>query len=153
MTRFIAVFVSILSAIIIAFSVHVCFACDWVDRCEPYRDQVLRILEEQDVSADYYYLMIAESRCTPKAQSSTGAQGFWQLLPATAKRYGCSDPHDLECATIAAAGYIRHLESMFDSFDDVIIAYNMGGHNYLKRKPTGEALGLVRKVRGLMQCR
>lgn len=121
----------------------------WLERCEPYRGTVQSILSDHGLSTDYYYLMVAESRCTPKARSSKGAQGFWQLTNATAKHYGCNDANDLECATMAASRYLKHLERSFDSFDRVIMAYNLGGHNLIKKGPTGEAKGLVWKVKEL----
>lgn len=145
--RVIAISVIILSAIVVFLQARFCLANDygeWLDRCEAHRASVERILAEEDISTDYYYLMVAESKCTPEAESDKGAQGPWQLMPATARHYGCDDPHDLECATRAAAAYIRHLEDMFnDSFADVVIAYNMGGRNYKRMGATAEAKGLL----------
>lgn len=148
--RVIAISVIILSAIVVFLQARFCLANDyseWLERCEDHRARVERILAEEDVSTDYYYLMVAESKCTPDAESDKGAQGPWQLMPLTAKHYGCDNPHDLECATRAAAGYIRHLEDMFGKFSDVIIAYNMGGHNYRKHGATAEARDLLWRVR------
>ena len=119
----------------------------WLDRCRPYRETVEQILDSEGVSRNYYYLMVAESKCRDKAESKAGAEGFWQLMPGTAKSYGCKDPHNLECATHAAAKYIKQLESRFRTFEEVIIAYNMGGHNYQKHGKSGQALGLVYRVK------
>lgn len=144
--RVIAISVIILSAIVVFLQARFCFGADyaeWLERCEDHRARVERILAEEDISTDYYYLMVAESKCTPDAESDKGAQGPWQLMPLTAKHYGCDDPHDIECATRAAAGYIRHLEAMFGKFSDVIIAYNMGGRNYKRMGATAEAKGLL----------
>lgn len=124
----------------------------WLDTCAPYRASVEQILNEEHISRDYYYLMVAESRCTDKAVSVKGASGFWQLMPATAKTYGCSNSFDLECATRAAARYIRRLEAMFKRFDDVIAAYNMGGHNLKQHGKTKQARGLVYTVHRIMQA-
>ena len=118
--------------------------------CEPYRETVMDILEAEGVSRDFYYLMVAESRCRIGAVSPMGAQGFWQLMPSTARAYGCDDPHDLDCATHAAARYLRHLMDDFNDFSHLIMAYCMGGHNLRRRGPTPEALALVRSVRRLM---
>ena len=123
-----------------------------IDTCAPYRTGVERILGEEGVSRDYFFLMVAESRCTPNAESSKGAAGFWQLMPSTAKHYGCGDPHNLDCATRAAARYIKHLQTSFHKFEDIIIAYNMGGHNYRRIGATREARGLVWRVREVMKC-
>lgn len=140
---------------IIILSVKHCYAveCEWIDRCEEYRETVESILISEGVSTDFYYLMVAESRCTDGAKSSKGAQGFWQLMPRTARRFGCNDPHDLRCATMAAARYIRHLSGHFKTFEDILKAYNMGGHNYRAKGASAEAIGLVWKVKELMKCR
>lgn len=147
----IAISVIILSAFVVCLQARYCFGADyseWLELCEDHRKRVERILAEEDVHADYYYLMVAESKCTPEAVSDKGAQGPWQLMPATARHYGCDDPHDIECATRAAAAYIRHLEDMFnDSFADVVIAYNMGGRNYKRLVATAEAKSLLWRVR------
>ena len=122
----------------------------WLERCEPYRMQVEKALADGGLSADYYYLMVAESRCTPMARSNAGALGFWQLMPRTSRKYGCTNPVDLQCATVAAVAYLKRLESEFDSFRDVVIAWNMGGHNYKRiGKPTTQAVDLYRKVQRL----
>lgn len=147
--RIIAIGVIVISVVIVILQARFCFASDWISRCEPYREQVETILKSEAVSIDYFYLMVAESRCTEKAVSNKGAVGFWQLLPSIGSHYGCKDLHNLECSTRAAAKYIKHLQTMFKSFDDVIIAYNMGGHNYKMNKPTKQALGLLWKVRSL----
>lgn len=124
----------------------------WLTGCEPYRAAVMQILDDEGISRDYYYLMVAESRCKPHAVSNKGARGFWQLMPATAKTYGCSNSFDLECATRAAARYIRRLEAMFKRFDDVIAAYNMGGHNLKRHGKSRQALGLIYTVHRIMQA-
>lgn len=121
-----------------------------LQRCEPYRERVQNILQSEGVGRDFYYLMVAESRCTDRAISPKGAAGFWQLMPSTAIHYGCFDVHDLECSTRAAARYIKHLGQSFHRFDDIIVAYNMGGHNYRRNGASGQALGLLRKVKWLM---
>lgn len=118
-----------------------------LDRCEPYRATVERVLSENGASTDYYYLMVAESGCRD-AESSKGAIGFWQMMPATGRAHGCDDLRDLECATNAAASYIMHLSRRF-SGDDIIAAYNMGGHNYSRIGMTAEARGLIQTVRKL----
>lgn len=122
---------------------------EWLAQCAPYRAQVEAILAEENLSLDYYFLLVAESKCTLNAKSSEGAMGFWQMLKSTAKHYGCTDPNDLDSATRAAAAYIKHLQESFKSFDDVIAAYNMGGHNLKKNGRSPSAQSLVFAVRYL----
>jgi membrane-bound lytic murein transglycosylase D len=96
--------------------------------------------------------MVAESRCKPNAVSHKGARGFWQLMPHTSRAYGCYNPDDFECATKAAAKYIKQLESRFRTYDEVVIAYNMGGHNYQKHGKSGQALGLVYRIKAIRRA-
>lgn len=113
-----------------------------LERCEPYRACVSRLLRENGISEDYFYLMAAESGCRDSAKSSKGALGFWQMMPATGRAHGCADLHDLECATRAAASYLKDLSTRFRG-DDIIAAYNMGGHNLARNGRTAEAKGLI----------
>ena len=118
-------------------------------RCEPFRASVTQILRENGVSDRFYYLMVAESGCRAlDVRSRKGAVGFWQMMPATGKAHGCEDLDDLECATRAAASYLKDLSTRF-SGDDIIAAYNMGGHNLAKHGMTAEARGLIQAVRKL----
>ena len=118
-------------------------------RCEPFRPAVTQILRENGVSDRFYYLMVAESGCRAMdVRSRKGAVGFWQMMPATGKAHGCEDLEDLECATRAAASYLRDLSARFRG-DDIIAAYNMGGHNLARHGMTAEARGLIQAVRKL----
>lgn len=152
--RYIYISVIILSLIVIMLQCRYCLASDyeaWLDACAPHRAQVVEILVSEGVSEDYYYLMVAESRCRDGAKSSAGAIGYWQLMPATTRHYGCSEPHDLECATKAAAGYLASLSARFNGhYDSVIMAYNQGGHNLRRNGPTAEARSLLRRVKAIM---
>ena len=119
----------------------------WLERCEPYRNQVMDILKSEGVSTNYYYLMVVESKCRDKAESKAGAQGYWQLMPSTSRHFGCLHPDNLECATKAAAKYIKSLEKRFKTFHEVIAAWNMGGHNYSRiGKKSAEAIGLIQRT-------
>lgn len=118
-------------------------------RCEPFRPAVTQILRENGVSDRFYYLMVAESGCRAMdVRSRKGAVGFWQMMPATGRAHGCDDLEDLECATRAAASYLRDLSTRFRG-DDIIAAYNQGGHNLARHGMTAEARGLIQAVRKL----
>lgn len=118
-------------------------------RCEPFRPAVVQILRENGIPERFYFLMVAESGCRAlDVRSRKGAVGFWQLMPATARAHGCEDPEELECATRAAASYLKDLSRRF-SGDDIIAAYNQGGHNFARRGMTAEARGLIQAVRKL----
>ncbi|MBQ9817777.1 MAG: transglycosylase SLT domain-containing protein [Proteobacteria bacterium] len=121
----------------------------WLEQCRPYETKVKQILASENIDQDYYYLMVAESHCTPKARSQHGAQGFWQLIPRTSHHYGCFYPDDLECSTRAAARYIKRLQEEFKDFDAVIAAYNMGGHNLKQHGINKSAQALIWTVKRL----
>lgn len=118
-------------------------------RCEPFRTAVTKILRENGLPDRLYYLMVAESGCLAHdVRSHKGAVGYWQMMPATGKAHGCDDLEDLECATRAAASYLRDLSTRFQG-DDIIAAYNQGGHNLARHGMTAEARGLIQTVRKL----
>lgn len=113
------------------------------DYCEPIRREVQEILEEVGISKDYFFLLVAESHCQNKT-SKAGARGMWQMMPATAKKYGCDNLDDLTCLTYAAAKYLQHLELKCGK-ENVIFCWHDGGSNFLikrKRVPTKGAKGL-----------
>jgi hypothetical protein len=66
-----------------------------------------------------------ESNYESRARSRKGAKGLMQLMPATARQYGVSNPYDP--ATNIEAG-IRHLKSLLDRFplELALAAYNAG---------------------------
>ncbi len=68
-----------------------------------------------------------ESKYDPNARSHAGAQGVMQLMPATAKRFGCTDPYDVEENVAAGTKYLSWLLKRFNG--DVTLAlagYNAG---------------------------
>jgi len=66
-----------------------------------------------------------ESNYEERARSSKGARGLMQLMPATARQYGVSNPYD-PVANIDAG--IKHLKSLLDRFplELALAAYNAG---------------------------
>ena len=130
-------------------SVAICEPDGRLARCEPFRPAVTQILRENGLPDRFYYLMVAESGCLSNdVRSHKGAVGFWQMMPATGQAHGCEELEDLECATRAAASYLRDLSTRFQG-DDIIAAYNQGGHNLARHGMTAEARGLIQTVRRL----
>lgn len=75
----------------------------------------------------------AESWFEPKAVSKAGAVGLMQLMPATQKRFGVTDPHDPKQNINAGVAYLAWLMDEFDrDISHVISAYN-AGENAVKR--------------------
>lgn len=124
---------------------------DYAPRCEALQPEIERILAEEGASLDYYYLAVAESHCDAGAVSKRGAVGVWQMMPATARAYGCNAPEDVACETRAAARYLLHLETKCGR-DSVIYCWHDGGTNFLKRgAPTAGARGLHWQYKRLLR--
>ena len=72
-------------------------------------------------------VMAVESAGNPAAESSAGAQGLMQLIPATAERFGVTDPF-LPAQNIR--GGVAYLDWLLREFDRdplmVLAAYNAG---------------------------
>ena len=69
----------------------------------------------------------AESGFRAKAVSPKGAQGLMQLMPATARRLGVTDPFDPEQNVRGGARYLNELMRMFnDDMRLALAAYNAG---------------------------
>lgn len=72
-------------------------------------------------------LVRQESGFNPNAGSSAGAQGLCQLMPATAKGLGVSDPRDPAQALEGGAKYLRQQLDTFDGdYTKALAAYNAG---------------------------
>jgi soluble lytic murein transglycosylase-like protein len=92
-----------------------------------------------------------ESAYQERAQSPKGALGLMQLMPATAARYGVSDPFDHAQNVEAGAKYLRDLLKLFNNDVSLALAgYNAGEQAVIKYgnriPPYRETLRYVPKV-------
>lgn len=91
-----------------------------------------------------------ESRYQKQALSTAGAQGLMQLMPATAKRFGCDDPHDAAANIKAGTKYLAWLLKRFDGDVSLALAgYNAGEgavDKYDGVPPYNETQNYVRKI-------
>lgn len=123
----------------------------YAPECEPIRDTVERLLIQAGASPDYFFLLVAESHCRADRVSKAGAVGVWQMMPRTARKYGCADPYDLECETLAAGKYLAHLEVKCGK-ENAVYCWHDGGTNFLRKgKPSQGAAGLRWQFRHMLK--
>ncbi len=102
-------------------------------------------------------VMQTESNGNANAVSPVGARGAFQFMPATAKAYGLTDPHDTAAAADAAARYLADSAQRYGTNDPRVLAaeYN-GGPRQAKavlagREPAAaETRDYIPKVTGKM---
>jgi hypothetical protein len=86
------------------------------------------------VSSDLVRAIISvESAFDEYAVSSKGAKGLMQLMPATARRFGVSNPFDPEQAIMGGTEYLSYLLGLFRGNIDLAAAgYNAGENAVLR---------------------
>ncbi len=104
----------------------------WLQRSGKWRPALTRILEEEGVPSDLFYLAMIESGYRTKVKSPANAAGMWQFIPGTAVDMGLKidayvderlDPFK---ATRTAARYLKRQKDRFGSWPLAMAAYNGG---------------------------
>ena len=104
----------------------------WLSRSGNYMDLLTRNLRAEGVPEELANLVFVESGFNPQALSRSRAVGPWQFIRGTAKIFGLKvnswvdERKDPERATQAAAHYLKHLYSVFDSWPLALASYNAG---------------------------
>jgi hypothetical protein len=103
-----------------------------IGRVQSLRLSIEPILRSQGLPPDLIAVVLVESAGEPLARSPRGTRGLWQLMPATARRYGLmvsahvDERIDETKATRAAARYLKDLYARFESWPLAFAAYNAG---------------------------
>jgi hypothetical protein len=108
-----------------------------------------------DVSPDLIRAIISvESAFDEYAVSSKGARGLMQLMPATARRFGVSDPFDPAEAIMGGTEYLQYLLGLFHGNIELAAAgYNAGENAVLRYggvPPYRETRNYVVRVRSAL---
>lgn len=119
---------------------------------------VADVAEQVQISPHLLHAVIAaESGYDAGAVSPRGAIGLMQLMPATAARFGASDPFATRQNVLAGASYLKWLMARFDNdIELVLAAYNAGEHAVLKAgmriPPYAETQAYVPRVLAYLRC-
>jgi len=101
-------------------------------------------------------VIAVESGYDPQVVSQAGAAGLMQLMPATARRYGVTDPLDPLQNVHGGARYLRDLMQRFDGDLSLVLAAYNAGEGAVARHgnripPYGETRRYVSRVLDLYQ--
>ena len=96
---------------------------------DPQLDRIIfEVGEKQGVDPRFIHAVIwQESKYNSGARSHAGAQGLMQLMPATARRFGCRNPQNPAENIAAGTKYLSWLLKRFEGNVELALAgYNAG---------------------------
>jgi len=104
--------------------------------------------ERRQLPTELALLPVIESAYDPMALSRSQAAGLWQFIPDTGRLYGLEQSwyydgrRDPLASTQAAYDYLSKLNSMFNSWELALAAYNAGPGTVSRAIKRNQALGL-----------
>ncbi len=100
----------------------------------PYDNIVQQAAKTYNVDQNLVHAVIRqESNYDPNAVSTANAQGLMQLIPATAERFGVTDPFDPRQNIYGGTEYLAWLTKEFNGdMDKILAGYNAGEGNVHK---------------------
>ncbi len=112
---------------------------------------IYRASQREGIDPRFTHAVIwQESKYRVQAVSHAGAQGLMQLMPDTARRFGCKDSNDSEANVKAGTKYLAWLLKRFDGDISLALAgYNAGEGAVAKYNgipPYKETQNYVRKI-------
>ena len=110
-----------------------------LDQPGKYDDMARKAADMYGMPYDLIKGMIQqESSGNSNAKSPKGAAGLMQLMPATAKELGVTDPYDPQQNINAGTKYLSQLYKQFGNWRQAIQAYNAGPGNVRKYSKKGQ---------------
>ena len=103
----------------------------WPASAKEYVPELKPIFAAQKVPPELVWVAEVESSFDRHALSPVGAAGLFQLMPATAKRFGLSlwprdQRYQPEPSATASAQYLKYLHDRFNDWRLALAAYNAG---------------------------